>query len=198
MSNKKFELKKFNNYFTLTVILFVVFLIYIVEIVYFQNKELTKIEVQLIVDMWFTQKEYNSIGNLLISLGWMLILSYLFGFIIAGYGWYTERKKRIKAEGTANGLKGKLSKVENERDFYKKKYEILEKGINSSAPPADKKPAGKGKPKSKKTSMIVLLVALIVGGAVVYKLFYVKEAESQIVQVKIGIPENSNNPNAQE
>ncbi len=172
MANKKFELKNFNNYFTWTIILFVIFLIYICDVIYFHNDSIAKTNIQFIVDLWFTQKEYESIGDLLVSWGWSVVISYIFGFLIAGLGWNTERKKRKQAEGQANGLKGKLSKVENERDFYKKKYEILEKGINSSATAEDKKPNNKGKPKNKKTSVtsiIVFVVIVVVGGMVIFK-----------------------------
>ncbi len=197
MSNKKFELEKFNNYFTLAFILSVVFIIYLVEVVFFKNEKLSEWKINLVIDMWVSRREYKSLSELLTAWGFTVFLGYIFGFLIASYGWYTERKKRIKAEGQANGLKGKLSKVENERDFYKKKYEILEKGINSSAPPADKKPNNKGKPKNKKSSVIILLIVLLVGGGVYYKLFYAGKGESQIVQVKIGIPEKTDNSNTQ-
>ncbi len=201
MSNKKFELKNFNNYFTLAVILFIIFVGYVIAVVFVNNSNLlwtaSSGNFQLILRFFITNKVYTSAVSVLTGWGYTVVLSYVLGSIIAGIGWSKERKKRIKAEGQANGLKGKLSKVENERDFYKKKYEILEKGINSSAPPADKKPAGKGKPKSKKSSMIALLIALLVGGGVYYKLFYADKEEPQIVHFKIGLPENSNNANTQ-
>ncbi len=202
MSNKKFELKKLKNYFTLAIILFVLFSGYIVTVVFVNNSNLSWVasegNFQLILRLFFTDKTYTSPVSVLIGWGSTVILSYVLGSIISGIGWSRERKKRIKAEGMANGLKGKLSKVENERDFYKKKYEILEKGINSSAPPADKKPAGKGKPKSKKSPMIILVIVLIGCAIIGYRLYYVKKDDSQIVHVTIEQPQNANNPNTQE
>ncbi len=199
MSNKKLE--KFNNYFTLTVILFLLFVGYITAVVFVNNSNLSWTasngNFQLILKLFFTEKSYSSPVSVLIGWGATVVLSYVLGFIVAGVGWSKERKKRMQAEGQANGLKGKLGKIENERDFYKKKYEILEKGINSSAPPADKKPGGKGKPQNKKSPLIALLIALLVGGAVCYQLFYANKTESQIIHFKIGIPENTNNSNTQ-
>ncbi len=186
MSNKKLE--KFNNYFTLTVVLFLIFVGYITAVVFVNNSNLSWTasngNFQFILNLFFMDKKYTSAVSVLIGWGATVVLSYVLGFIIAGVGWSKERKKRIQAEGQAKGLKGKLSKIENERDFYKKKYEILEKGINSSAPPADKKPNAKGgKPKSKNSSLIALLIVLLVGGIVVYQTQssnkHKKESEAQ-------------------
>ncbi len=191
MSDKKLTVRKFNYYFILTVILFVFFLGYVTAVV-FVNKsnlswETTNGNFQLILNLLITKKTYTAPVTVLTAWGDALMLSYIFGFATTGIGWLLEWRKRTKANKDVSGLKNKLDKAESERNFYKKKYEILEQGINSSAP-VETKTVNKKSKKKNKVVVIILVLFILVSAIIGWKLYSADKKrghkDSTITQLK--------------
>ncbi len=186
MSNKKIDIKKYITDFTVIIFLSAILIIYIVIVTHF-NDGAIYLPAMPTLDMNFKMNKYNSLTDLFGSEFKIFFFSYVFGLAISGIGWFKESKKRKKAEKDIGGLKKKLSDVEIERDSYKKRYEAFEKSLTS--PPAQKKANNKGggKPKDKKTPMLVWIVfVLIVGGLVGYKIAHLEkdknESEAYIIE----------------
>ncbi len=184
MSDKKVTIKKFNYYLIFAFIILVLFLGYIAGVV-FANKsnlswETANGNFHLALTLWKNvNKIYTSPVSVLTSWGNAIMLSYCLGFVIAGIGWFLEWRKRTQAEKQEKTLKNKLDKLENEKNFYKKKYEILEKGINSSAPPEDKKASKKAKENKTTMYILVFIMVLVVTGLVGSELIFAKDDKKE-------------------
>ncbi len=191
-NKKKLDLEKYATYFTLALILSVVFLLYVL-VFDFINAKGTQINLHKLNFLFFV-KEYESLILLLDSLSIFIALSYVISAVIFGIGWYKEREKRIAAEKKAVGLEGALKKANQEKDFYKKKVDILEGGINSSAPPADKKQGKQGKKPSKVRNIIILVLFVLLGALLFYGLYWKKDMASTDDNPTMTTPNNNSSP----
>ncbi len=99
-----------------------------------------------------------------------MLISYLLGCIFPALGWRKANKECDSAHKNISGMKGKLEKVEKEKQFFENKVKILEGGINSAAPGGGGGGGGGGrggggggkKKKSPKAKIIAGIIILLV------------------------------------